>query len=672
MEQDVRGTPQYAAVSEHLRQLHEPAFGRPHAVSEPTVTADGTRVVVTGAVFDELAGLPRTALFAVADGRLRVLTSAPGSSRQARFSPDGRLLAFLSDRSRPGVFQLHLLESGRFGEAAAAPAVPGTVEYVRWSPDGRRILLGVAGLGADMAGGQGSGVNTITTDGLPSWHPAIQVGTPEFAWRTLWLYDVVTGELSRLSPEGLNCWEADWCGPSGVLAVASDRPGEDDWYDAVLTHIELDTGERRELLRSDVQIGLPTGSPDGRYAAVVQAVCSDRWIIAGDVLLIDVRSGGHVALDTEATDATWLQWLDAERLGYTGQRGLDSVGGVIDVPGHAVTEVFSTVLSCGGNRYPDGAFTADGRVVVVQNAYDVPPEVAMLGTDKDEVLASTAHAGTDHLCSVAGRAEIFRWTAPDGLEIEGVLCLPSGEGPFPLVVNIHGGPISAFRNMWSMRSPWVPLLVSRGYAVLNPNPRGSGGRGQAFAGLVVGDMGGADAQDIIAGIDALADRRVIDPARVGLIGGSYGGFMSSWLVTQDQRFAAAVPIAPVTDWYSMSVTSNIGGWARSFSRTDPELPGGAFHTRSPVLQASKVRTPCLNVAGARDMCTPPGQAHEFHQALRSHGHIPSVLAIYPEEGHGVRAFPALTDFLTRVVIWFESHMPAASGTPSSGPSTRPR
>jgi dipeptidyl aminopeptidase/acylaminoacyl peptidase len=95
------------------------------------------------------------------------------------------------------------------------------------------------------------------------------------------------------------------------------------------------------------------------------------------------------------------------------------------------------------------------------------------------------------------------------------------------------------------------------------------------------------------------------------------------------------------------------------------MPGGAFQTRSPVLQASKVRTPCLNVAGARDMCTPPGQALEFHQALRSHGQAESVLAIYPEEGHGVRSFPAVTDFLTRVVIWFESHMPAANGARES-------
>lgn len=655
MSNDLRRTGEYAAVAEYMRLQHEPAFGRPHTAAEPAITADGAYAVVTGSVFEELTGTPRTALYAVRDGGLRAITAGPGSARCGRFSPDGRTLSLLSDRARRGVFQLYLLAADGFGEAAATPQVPGTVEYADWSPDGQRILLCVAGLGADLAGGQGSGSTATDDQDLPSWHPVVEADVPANAWRSVWLYVPGTGELTRLSPDGMNCWEAGWCGPDQVVAITSSRPGEDDWYRAVLTLLHCQTGEIRELLASDVQLALPCGAPGGDHAAVVMALCSDRRVVAGELVVVDLRSGAQQVVGTAGTDVTWVNWIDDDRIGYLGLRQLDSVAGIAELAGGSVTELAFSGLSC-GVRYPEGSFTCDGRVLVVQDAYDQPPQVALLSPDKDEVLASLAHPGTDYLLSIAGHAQAVSWQAPDGLEIQGIVCSPPGPGPFPLIVNIHGGPVWAFRDRWSMNFPLVPLLVSRGYAVLHPNPRGSSGRGQEFARLVVGDMGGADARDVLVGIDALVERGVADPARIGLFGASYGGFMSSWLVTIDQRFAAAVPMSPVTDWYSQSFTSNIASWGIWFLGTDPEQSGGEPHRRSPALRASQARTPCLNVAGARDRCTPPDQAREFHQALVRQG-VESVLVIYPEEGHGVRNHPAITDVLTRITSWFERHMP---------------
>jgi dipeptidyl aminopeptidase/acylaminoacyl peptidase len=204
---------------------------------------------------------------------------------------------------------------------------------------------------------------------------------------------------------------------------------------------------------------------------------------------------------------------------------------------------------------------------------------------------------------------------------------------------------------------YTPLLVSRGYAVLHPNPRGSGGRGQEFARQVLGDMGGADTYDYLSGIDALVERGIADPARIGVTGGSYGGFMSAWLITQDQRFAAAVPMAPSTNWYSQHHTSNIPYFDVLFLGEQPRARTGRYLDRSPLLSADQVRTPTLQTTGALDRCTPPGQAVEFHNALLECG-IESALAIYPGEGHGVRQFPALIDQCTRTLGWFERHMPA--------------
>ena len=664
MRKDLRESPEYAAVAEHVRRLHEPAFGKPHHVSDLVTTTDASRIVLTGSVYDELDGLPRTALYEVRDGALRALTSGGGSAKAARLAPDESALAFLSDRARAHVFQLYLLADGQLGEARPAPAVPGTVEYLAWSPDGTRIMLGVAGLGAEMADAQGSGTVGSGESGLPSWYPDVEAGTPEDAWRSLWLYTPARNELARISPDGLNVWEAAWSGPGHVLAITSEQPGEDDWYSAVLSRLDIATGEVTELLRSDVQLGLPAGTADGTKAAVVQAACSDRWIVAGDLILLDLVAGTSCAVDTAGTDVTAVQWIDGTRLGYIGQRHLDSVAGSADagegpLPA-AITakELVASAQSWASWFNPAGAFTSDGRVVVIRDDYDLPQEIAIVGPGTEQVLASLAHAGTDYIRSVAGSAANVRWSAPDGTPIEGILCTPPGAGPFPLVLNVHGGPIGAYQRSWGMRDSAVPLLVSRGYAVLLPNPRGSSGRGQEFAAAVVGDMGGADTYDYLSGIDAMIGRGIADPARIGTMGVSYGGFMSAWLVTQDQRFKAAVAGSPVTEWYSFTFTTNIGRWGLWFlDSADPEEIGNQVHTRSPVMHASKARTPTLLTAGAKDRCTPAGQAREFYQALIGHG-VDSELVIYPGEGHGVSRFPAVTDYLTRLVTWFERYMPA--------------
>ncbi|HEX9067099.1 MAG TPA: S9 family peptidase [Streptosporangiaceae bacterium] len=666
MAKDLRESPEYQAVAEYVRRLHEPAFGTPHRVTDLEATDDARRMVVTGSVYDQLDGLPRTALFEVAGGELRPLTSGSGSAKAGRFAPDGTALAFLSDRATAGQFQLYLLADGPLGEARPAPAVPGTAEYLAWSPDGSRVLIGVAGLGAEMADAQGSGTAGSGQPELPSWHPEVEAGTPEDSWRSLWTYTPSSGELARVSPEGLNVWEAAWSGPGHVLAITSDQPTEDDWYTAVLSRIDLATGAVTELLRSDVQLGLPAGTADGSKAAVVEAVCSDRWIVAGDLIVLDLQTGTRCAVDTAGTDVTAVQWIDETRLGYVGLRHLDSVAGIADAGAgslpDAITakELAASAQSWASWFYPGGAFTDDGRVLVIRDDYDTPQQIAVVGPGGDEVLASLAHAGTEYLGSVAGTAEVVTWDAPDGTPIEGILCRPAGDGPFPLVLHVHGGPVGAYQRSWAMGDYAVPLLVSRGYAVLSPNPRGSSGRGQEFAAAVVGDMGGADTHDYLSGIDALVARGIADPARIGTMGVSYGGFMSAWLVTQDQRFAAAVAGSPVTEWYSFTYTTNIAKWGLWFlGNADPEETGNQVHERSPVLHASKCRTPTLLTAGAKDRCTPAGQAREFYQALAGRG-VDAQLVIYPEEGHGVSRFPAVTDYLTRLVTWFEKYMPAAA------------
>ena len=249
------------------------------------------------------------------------------------------------------------------------------------------------------------------------------------------------------------------------------------------------------------------------------------------------------------------------------------------------------------------------------------------------------------------------WDAQDGLEIQGWLLLPEGNRPHPTIMCIHGGPVWHWRPLWLGRSRDFPflMLLKRGYAIFFPNPRGSSGRGVNFARLVYGDLGGADARDLLVGLDALVQRGLADPSRLGVTGGSYGGFMTSWLVTQDRRFAAAVAVAPHTNQVSEHLLSNIPHFVALFLADKYNNPNGRYFDRSPIMHAHKASTPTLNICGALDRCTPPEEAMQFHNALLEN-EVKSVYVSYPQEGHGVQKFPAAIDYAARIVSWFKDHM----------------
>lgn len=189
MEKDVREAAQYLEAEALYKRLRQPGTGRISDAAEVHVSPDGQRAVFAGTLIDKLEGAPTTRICQVtlASGDTRVLTFGPNADRLPKYSPDGTQIAFISDRQRAGDFQLHLLDPVS-GAARAAPAVErGWVEYLHWSPDGRRILLGVAGHGADISGGQGAVTSKQVTGGVPSWMPAVETGDEWFRWRRAWV-----------------------------------------------------------------------------------------------------------------------------------------------------------------------------------------------------------------------------------------------------------------------------------------------------------------------------------------------------------------------------------------------------------------------------------------------------------------------------------------------------
>jgi dipeptidyl aminopeptidase/acylaminoacyl peptidase len=646
MQPDVRDTPLYADVADLFRRLNEP-YGAVAMATDLSASPDGGRVAFTGTKRESIEHDPvtRACVLDLASGALEEVTSGPGDDRLPRWSPDGERIAFLSDRAHRGRYGLFLLEAGRLGEAGAAPDVDGSIEWLSWSPDGTALLLGVAGAGAEKSGVEGSGA-IATGDDNPPWLPHVTTGDVSTLWRRAWRYDVADRTLTPISQEGRNVWEAAWCGNDAIAAVVSDTPGEDSWYDATLARIDVRTGAETHLHagREGRQLGWPAASPDGTKVAIVEARCSDRWVVAGDVLLIE--NGTTTPLDTSHVDVTHLAWRDATTLQYAGERGLDTVLGTIDTTTGTATEVWGAPVSSGYDPKP--AWLPDGTAVLEVSAWERRPQVAVVGNGTDRTVTTFGNVVDP---ADLGAERRIRWTAPDGLEIEGLHYTPAvGEAPYATVLYVHGGPIGREQTKAPARQRFVTALLARGYAVLVPNVRGSSGRGQAYADLVVRDMGGGETGDHLAGLDTLVAQGLADPDRLGVMGGSHGGFMTTWLVTQaPERFAAAVAISPVTDWRSQHFTSNIAHF-------DALFVGDLADERSPLLHAGQVRTPTFLTAGDVDRCTPPGQALEFHQALRERG-VPTACAIYPGEGHGVRRYPAVLDWLTRIVGWFEEWMP---------------
>jgi dipeptidyl aminopeptidase/acylaminoacyl peptidase len=172
--------------------------------------------------------------------------------------------------------------------------------------------------------------------------------------------------------------------------------------------------------------------------------------------------------------------------------------------------------------------------------------------------------------------------------------------------------------------------------------------------MVVGDMGGADGRDILAGIDQLVRGGTADGDRLGIAGHSYGGYMTAWLISQDSRFAAAVTSSPITNFVTEHLLSNIPDWPKLFLAEAYYEPAGKYFERSPIMHAHKVTTPTLNMCGALDRSAPPEEALQFHNALQEAGAI-SAFVLYPTEGHGVRSMPSVIDYSTRVVDWFEQY-----------------
>lgn len=627
-------------------------------VADAQISPDGSTVVFAcGDGFVESgsgrAALPKTNIHAAPfdGGEARRLTTGPRADTTPRWSPDGRYLAFLSDREKEGQRQVFLLpanggEARKLTDVSGEIPSPRSLNPLKWLRDGAELAF----MKADAESEEEKTRREAGADAVEH--------EKNHRFQRVWTVGADGGEPECVSPPGLQVWEYDLSQDGRrIAAVVSDLPYEWDWYRCCLGVFERGGSEAFTLVATARQVAKPTWSPDGQWIAYLTSNWSDRGSDAGDVMIVPA-SGGEPRNLTSGHRASYdsIQWSPAgDRLIATAN--VDGGSGVaeIDVASGKTAwlwqdEQWLTSLS----------MTAQGRYAAVISLPEAPSEVyggeVSAGEMKWRKLTSL-HSEMAEIEAAPMRS--IHWRASDDLDIPGFLLTPpghDGSSPLPTVALIHGGPTSAIRAGFADGHRWAQLLAAHNFAVYMPNYRGSTGRGVDSAEMNIGDMGGRDFGDIMAGLDHLIAEGIADPDRLGICGWSYGGFTTAWAVTQTDRFKAAVMGAGISDWRSFHGRSYLHTWdVIHYGGADPYDPESAHARFSPINYIRNAKTPTLILHGELDWDVPVEQSYQFFRALKEIG-VETELVVYPREPHGPKEYEHLLDINRRLVDWFRERL----------------
>jgi dipeptidyl aminopeptidase/acylaminoacyl peptidase len=569
------------------------------------------------------------------------------AGRAPAWSPDGSRIAFLSDRVTPGHALPYTMELR--GEPRLAAMLVGSAESVAWSADGNRLLVLAADPGSYALDWSARAVTGA--DGV-----APRIRRPRDAYRRLFLINLTSGAIDEVGPTGLSVWEADWDGAASIIGLVSEDPTGSGWYRAEVAALDLVARTARTLYRGTRSLEGVTVAPDGRHVAVVEGNTSDPGLLVGSVVVIDLVDGSASDPWPGLETVGRVDWAGPDHLWYARYAGTGTAVGELWLDGRREERWEGDAFIGPDLSKPSLAVLDDATVIGCHQAHAVPPELARFETDAG---AWTRITGFNDAV-VEGRSfpdvRIVSWRSADGTEIEGRLLTPlGGHGPWPLIVGVHGGPTWCWNAYFSDSEPNAVLLADAGYAVLQPNPRGSSGRGHAFSEAVNGDPGGIDFEDIMAGVDWCVAEGIADPARLGIAGLSYGGYMAGWAVTQTDRFAASVAISVVADFRSFHLTSEVAAWDAMILRAEWDEAGGMYDKRSPVAHARKARTPTLVIAGELDRCTPVSQGELLFGALAAAG-CETELVVLAGEGHVPVGRANALEAIRRTQAWFDRYL----------------
>ena len=592
-------------------------------------------------------------LSAVDGSRDVQLTRGDDDAWQPRWSPDGRWIAFKSTRGGEETNLWLIRPDG--GEALRLTDLEQEIGPYAWSPRGGEIAFLLEDPKSDAA---------LEAERLEVDPEVVDTG---YRYRHLWRLAVDSAAAERPEPQRVTAGERhvasfDWA-PDGSRFVVSwqPTPRTEDWRRTDIAMVPAAGGELEPLVEHPGMDENPRFSPDGTTVAFVSDRGDRSWARNWSVCLVPAAGGDVTVLpDTfgkmpgEFIDATLVGWAaDGSGLYYVELAAPDYQLFFLPVDGSP----YRRVTTKPGTKFGFSLSGDTSLVAFSSEDFGEPIEIWVQGTGGGAPRRVT-RANADLPERAYSASEVVSWER-DGLEIGGILHYPLDyeEGRrYPLLVNLHGGPTWAFTRAFNAGG-WddVQIYTARGFAVLQVNPRGSDGYGKDYRFANLGDWGGGDVDDVLAGVDYVVGRGIADPDRLGVFGWSYGRFLTGMTISKGRRFSAAVVGAAPTDLVSSFGTMDITGFIPNFMGSDfweePEL----WTDRSAIYHAGEITTPALIVHGEDDARVPVTQAYQLYRSLQRAG-VETELVIYPRSGHGIGEPKLRIDLGNRTIEWFERHL----------------
>jgi dipeptidyl aminopeptidase/acylaminoacyl peptidase len=602
---------------------------------------------------------------AAVDGSFNLqYTRGEKSSSAPQFSPDGKQVAFLSNRvdNKNQVFTMRLMG----GEPEQITSTKTGVASYKWSPDGNRIAY----LMKDP--------DTKEEEKMKKEKNDVILVDKNFKYNHLYTVTVATDKEGKRATKQLTSGtyhvnDFDWS-PDGSTLAFSFAPNpkiNDAGLESDISTIPADSGKVTSLVKRPGVDVSPVYSPDGKWIAFQSSGGQPERVGLSDVYKVAATGGDLIELqktpDRNANIVGWAQ--DGTHLFISENYKTSQV--LLALPSSNSVKIpkgdymaysdsklpIITSLKGSGNSF---SVSKSGKLSYTFEDSDTPKEVFTAGL-KGENNKKISNVNADFNAPPIGKTELVSWKSKDGLVIEGLLTYPIGfeKGKkYPIVLQIHGGPAGVFSQTYT-GAPSIYVtqyFAQKGFIVLRPNPRGSSGYGKEFRYSNVRDWGFGDYQDLMTGVDYVLAMGIADANNQFVMGWSYGGYMTSWVVTQTDRFKAASMGAGLPNLVSMVTTTDIPDYivahagGKEFWEEYEE-----YEKHSAIYQIKNAKTPTQVIHGANDLRVPFTQGQEFYNALKRKG-VDTEMVVYPRTPHGPQEPKLLIDVTPRIMTWFEKYL----------------